>query len=117
MPSYLGAWLFLLALPLGALPILMGWELLDLPETALVAALRRLAAAMPLAAVLAIPVLLRALAQVESKTPWQLRVLGGGPMQAAWQAETKRLGLAERVVFAGKRPYLEAVAEMGSRGS
>lgn len=57
MPSYLGAWLFLLALPLGALPILMGWELLRLPETALVLALRRLAAAMPFAAVLAIPVL------------------------------------------------------------
>ncbi len=59
MPSYLGAWLVLLAMPLGALPVLMGWELLDLPETALVAALRRLAAVMPLAAVLALPVLFR----------------------------------------------------------
>lgn len=59
MPSYLGAWLFLLALPLGALPILMGCELLDVPETALTAMLRRLAAVMPLAAVLALPVLFR----------------------------------------------------------
>lgn len=59
MPSYLGAWLFLLALPLGALPVVMGCELLDGPETGLLAALRRLVAVMPLAAVLAIPVLLR----------------------------------------------------------
>ena len=59
MPSYLGAWLFLLALPLGALPILMALELLDGPETALTAPLRRLAAVMPFAAVLAVPVLLR----------------------------------------------------------
>ncbi len=53
MPSYLGAWLLLVALPLGALPVLMGCELLDAPETALVANLRRLAAIMPLAAALA----------------------------------------------------------------
>ena len=33
MPSYLGGWLVILALPLGALPIVMGWELLGLPET------------------------------------------------------------------------------------
>lgn len=59
MPSYLGAWLLLLALPLGALPVVMGCELLGVPETALMAALRRLAAVMPLAAVLAVPVLLR----------------------------------------------------------
>ena len=59
MPSYLGAWLFLLALPLGALPLLMAFELLGGPETALTAMLRRLAAVMPLAAVLALPVLLR----------------------------------------------------------
>ena len=59
MPSYLGAWLFLLALPLGALPILMAFQLLAGPETALTAMLRRLAAVMPLAAVLALPVLFR----------------------------------------------------------
>ncbi len=28
MPSYLGAWLFILALPLGALPVVMGLELM-----------------------------------------------------------------------------------------
>ncbi len=59
MPSYLGAWLAILALPLGALPVVMGCELLDVAETRLTAALRRLVAIMPLAAVLALPVLLR----------------------------------------------------------
>lgn len=59
MPSYLGAWLFVLALPLGALPVVMACELLDVAETGLMAALRRLVAVMPLAALLAIPVLLR----------------------------------------------------------
>ena len=58
MPSYLGAWQFVLALPLGALPVVMGWELLGVPETLLVVMLRRLVAIMPLAALLAIPVLL-----------------------------------------------------------
>lgn len=58
LPSWLGAWLFVLALPLGALPICMAGELLGLAETRLMAALRLLVAVMPLAAVLAIPVLL-----------------------------------------------------------
>ena len=59
MPSYLGGWLLILALPLGALPILMGCELLGAPETGVTSNLRRLAAVTPLAAVLAVPVLLR----------------------------------------------------------
>ncbi len=59
MPSYLGAWLFILALPLGALPVVMGCELLDVSDNLLVVMLRRLVAIMPLAALLAIPVLLR----------------------------------------------------------
>lgn len=59
MPSYLGAWLVLLALPLGALPLVMGAELLGLPDTLLMRMLRRLVALMPLAALLVIPVLLR----------------------------------------------------------
>ena len=59
MPSCLGAWLFVLALPLGALPVVMGCEALGRPDLPLVAMLRRLVAVMPLAAVLALPVLLR----------------------------------------------------------
>ena len=60
LPSYLGAWLFILALPLGALPVVMGLELIGQPEGLVTALLRRLVAIMPLAAVLAIPVLLKA---------------------------------------------------------
>ena len=60
MPSYLGAWLFLLALPLGALPVVMGLELMGQPEDLVSALLRRFVAIMPLAAALAIPVLLAA---------------------------------------------------------
>src|SRR5207302_2012439 len=59
MPSYLGAWLAILALPLGALPLVMGGELLGLPDTLLMPMLRRIVALMPLAALLVIPVLLR----------------------------------------------------------
>ncbi len=59
MPSYLGAWLFVLALPLGALPLVMASELLGADETRLLAALRRLVGVMPLAALAAVPVLLR----------------------------------------------------------
>ena len=58
LPSWLGAWLFVLALPLGALPICMAGELLGIAETRLTAALRGLLAVMPLAAVLGIPVLM-----------------------------------------------------------
>ncbi len=61
MPSYLGAWLFLLALPLGALPVVMGLELLGRPEglvTALPAAARCRHAARR--RMLAVPVLLKA---------------------------------------------------------
>ena len=57
LPSWLGAWLFVLALPLGALPLCMAGEVFGIPETRLLAALRGLVAVMPLAAVLAIPVL------------------------------------------------------------
>lgn len=58
-PSYLGAWLTILALPLGALPLVMVGDLLGLPETRLLRMLRRLVALMPVAALLIIPVLLR----------------------------------------------------------
>lgn len=120
MPSYLGAWLFLLALPLGALPILMGCELLDVPETALTVMLRRLAAVMPLAAVLALPVLFRlgslypSLSAVKAGLPgWWMTdtgfVLRTVLFLAVWTAlssvfsrpDTGRLGDARRPVLAG----------------
>ncbi|HEX4768915.1 MAG TPA: hypothetical protein VH414_21830 [Lichenihabitans sp.] len=58
MHSYLGAWLIVLALPAGALPLAMGLEILPVDGLAIGSSLRRLLGLMPLAAVLALPVLL-----------------------------------------------------------
>ncbi len=59
MPSYLAAWLFWMAVPLGALPLAMALEALDAPAVALLAMLRRTLLLLPVGALLAIPVLLR----------------------------------------------------------
>lgn len=60
----------------------------------------------------ALPVLLRALQQVSPEVPWQLDVLGAGPMQEAWLRESAQLGLGERVRFMGRQSFTDAVAEM-----
>ena len=60
LPSYLGAWLFLLAMPVGALPILMMIDLLDIRTLSIEPVLRALAAWVPLAALLAVPIVLHA---------------------------------------------------------
>lgn len=57
MPSYLAAWLFCLALPAGALPLVMAGELAG-AQHPLVPALRPLLALMPPVAVAAIPIAL-----------------------------------------------------------
>lgn len=57
MPSYLAAWLFWLAIPVGALPLVMGLEFAGAGLTPLAAALRPLLLLMPVAAVFVIPVL------------------------------------------------------------
>jgi hypothetical protein len=65
MPSYLAAWLFIAALPFGALPLVMAADLLNAagqpsPGTLMFAApLRRQLLLAPLAALLVIPVLFR----------------------------------------------------------
>ncbi len=58
MPSYLAAWLFVLALPVGALPLVLGHDLLRRPETSTVSALRSLLPLVGVGIVLAIPVAL-----------------------------------------------------------
>lgn len=60
----------------------------------------------------ALPVLLRALAQVPAETSWQLDVLGDGPLRDKWIRETEKLGLSDRVRFLGRLPFAEAVAAM-----
>ncbi len=62
----------------------------------------------------ALPMLLRALALVRPEIAWQLDVLGDGPMQAAWSAESQRLELSDRVRFLGRQSFTDAVAEMDS---
>ncbi len=60
MPSYLAAWLFCMALPLGALPLVMLLELLDVHGWAVTPVLRRLVLLLPAGALFAIPVMLGA---------------------------------------------------------
>ena len=56
--AYLAAWLVLVSLPLGALPVLMGLEAAGLGAAGIVWALRLLLASLPLLALLVVPVLL-----------------------------------------------------------
>lgn len=60
----------------------------------------------------ALPVLLRALAQLPQNISWTLDVLGSGPMEAGWQAQAKRLGLSARTRFLGRQSFADAVAAM-----
>ncbi len=62
----------------------------------------------------ALPVLLRALAQVEPSTAWQLDVVGDGPLRERWSADAAKLGIADRVRFLGRLPFAEAVDCMNS---
>ena len=62
----------------------------------------------------ALPILLRALAQVDPEVSWQLEVLGDGPLRARWAAEADSLGLGDRVRFLGRLPFPDAVARMNS---
>ena len=58
MPSYLAAWLFWMALPLGALPLVMLLELFDDRGWTLLPVLRRLLPLLPIGALFAIPVMI-----------------------------------------------------------
>ncbi len=62
----------------------------------------------------ALPVLLRALAQVDPRVAWQLDVVGDGPLRDRWMAEAETLKIADRVHFLGRLPFAEAVERMNS---
>lgn len=79
MPSYLAAWLFWMAVPLGALPLAMALEALDAPVGALLATLRRTLLLLPAGALLAIPILLRT-------APLYRRANLPDALPAAWMA-------------------------------
>lgn len=57
MPSYLGAWLFALGVPMGALPVALALEGLGSGESPLLPVLRRALLLLPVGALLAVPVL------------------------------------------------------------
>lgn len=59
LPSYLAAWLFLLAAPVGALPVVMGIELVGRGRSLAVLPIRRMLLLLPPSALFAVPVLLR----------------------------------------------------------
>lgn len=59
MPSYLAGWLFVLALPLGALPIVMLLELFAVQDWAITQPLRRILLLQPVVSLFALPVMFR----------------------------------------------------------
>lgn len=60
----------------------------------------------------ALPVLLEALARLDPAIPWQLDVIGDGPMRDRWCARARKLGIADKIYFRGRLPFAEAVACM-----
>ncbi len=58
LPSYLAAWLLCLGIPVGALAVLMALEIAGAANAALADPLRNIVAALPVLAVLAVPLLL-----------------------------------------------------------
>ena len=59
----------------------------------------------------ALPLLLKALAQMPPDVPWEARVLGQGRSRAAWQRMAKRLGVEDRITWTGWLPHAEALKQ------
>ena len=62
----------------------------------------------------ALPVLLRALASLGTRLPFELDILGEGPMRAAWQREAASIAPSNPVRFLGHLPLDAAVRRMDS---
>lgn len=60
----------------------------------------------------ALPILLEALAALPEDTPFELRILGKGPLAGRWQQRAKELGIADRVHFLGHLPLADAIAQL-----
>ena len=78
MPSYLAAWLFWLAIPVGALPLVMGLEFAGAGSAPVTVVLRPLLLLTPLVAVFVIPILV----QVRPLYPWSAAQQHG--LAAVW---------------------------------
>ncbi len=103
MVSYLPAWLCLLALPAGALPVVIMVERADAwrpqPETALLETLRWLLTLMPVAALLGLPLL----SALPVLYPWAAGAPQPSPLAAIWfttPAFLARVGIAFTVWIA-----------------
>ena len=59
----------------------------------------------------ALPLLLKALAQLPADLPWEARILGQGRSRAAWQRMAQRLGVADRITWTGWLPHAEALKQ------
>jgi glycosyltransferase involved in cell wall biosynthesis len=59
----------------------------------------------------ALPLLLRALAQLPGEVAYELRVLGEGPRRRAWQRLARRLSLGAHVTWMGQLPHGEALEQ------
>ena len=79
MPSYLAAWLFWMAVPMGALPLVMALEALGHSGWAILPTLRRCALLLPVGGLFCIPVLTHA-------APLFNRVGLANALPAAWMA-------------------------------
>ncbi len=79
MPSYLAAWLFWIAVPLGALPLVMVLECTGGPAWAVTPILRRILLLLPAGALFVLPVLLRT-------APLFRRQGVRDPLPAAWMS-------------------------------
>ncbi|MCO6456208.1 MAG: glycosyltransferase [Pirellulaceae bacterium] len=55
--------------------------------------------------------LLKALGGLRGRLPFQLRVLGDGPMRRAWSRLARRLGIEDRVQWLGWLPHAEAMEQ------
>lgn len=63
----------------------------------------------------AIPIILRAMAQLRSApglAPVHLAILGDGPQRTAWQQLAGDLGVTDQVWWLGQLPHAEAIAQM-----
>lgn len=111
--SYLAAWLCLLALPAGALPLVIMLERADAwrpqPETALLATLRGLLALMPVAGLLAIPILLK----LPDLYPWARGAKPPTTLSAIWFS-TPFLAFRLAIAFGAWTALAQLFARRGS---
>jgi glycosyltransferase involved in cell wall biosynthesis len=60
----------------------------------------------------ALPLVLDALAALGPGVPFELRILGKGPLEAKWRRQAEQLGIAKHVRFLGHLPLADAIAQL-----